>query len=179
MEQEHIYRAKLDFLYQSIAVYAATIVIYLIVRSVIVTTAFPSFWQDPLLLLLCAITLISIFALLYNLLMRRQIEIMPEELRFTSRTRTRAVEKSNVRYIQFGRERGPIRRKGVRIVKISLKERKRSIRIRLANFDHGKRLLQELKKWAGPLAVTQPRGKHSLPNTGHGTSPLRTQHPIP
>ena len=171
MEHEHIYRAKLDFLYQSIAVYAATIVIYLIVRNVIAVETFPSFWQDPILLLLCAITLISILALLYNLFMRRQIEIAPDVIRFTSRVRKRVIEKTGVRYMQFGRERGPIKRKGVRIVKIVLKERRRPIRIRFTNFEHGKQLLRELKEWAGPLAATRQKTARS-PRANNGNAPL-------
>ena len=164
MEQEHTYRAKLDFLYQSIAVYAATIVIYLIVRSLIATYAFPSFWQDPLLLMLCAITLISVFALVYNIILRRQIEVKSNEIRFSSRMRKRAIGKNDVRYMQFGRERGAIPRKGVRIVKIALNERRRPIRIRLNNFEHGRHLLHDLKDWAGPLATTRRHirsGRHT------------------
>jgi hypothetical protein len=155
MEHEHIYRAKLDFLYQSIAVYAATIVIYLLVRGLFAIGMFPTFWQDPLLLMLCAITLISVLALIYNLLLHRQIEVTADEIRFMSRARKRAIGKNDVRYMQFGRERGPIARKGVRIVKIALKERRRPVRIRLGNFEHGRHLLHDLKEWAGPLATTR------------------------
>jgi hypothetical protein len=176
MEHEHVYRAKLDFLYQSIAVYAATIVIYLIIRNIIAVEVFPSFWQDPILLLLGTITLVSVLALLYNLLMRRQIEITPDEIRFTSRVRQRVIERTGVRYMQFGRERGPIKRKGVRIVKIVLRERRRPIRIRFTNFEHGKQFLLELKEWAGPLAITRQKMAHSR-RANSGNAPLG-EHPI-
>ena len=147
---KHIYPARLDFLYQSIAMYAATLVIYLIVRSLIVTEAFPRVWQDPLLILLSAITLISVFALLYNLYMKRQIEITPNEIHFMSRARHRTITKNDVAYIQFGPLTRRVRR--IRMVKVRLKNRRRSARIRLANFQRGKRLLADLREWAGPLA---------------------------
>jgi hypothetical protein len=148
--EKHIYRARLDFLHQSIAMYAVTLVIYLIVRSVIVTDAFPRIWQDPLLILLSAITLISVFALLYNLYMRRQIEVTSNEIRFTSRVRERTIERSDVAYIQFGPLTRPVRR--IRMVRIRLKNGRRSARIRLSNFERSKKLLGDLREWAGPLA---------------------------
>jgi hypothetical protein len=148
--EKHIYRARLDFLYQSIAMYAVTLVIYLIVRSLIVTEAFPRIWQDPLLILLSAITLISVFALLYNLYMRRQIEITLNEIHFRSRVRERKIERSDVAYVQFGPLTRQVRR--IRMVRIKLKNRRRSAYIRLANFERGKKLLADLREWSGPLA---------------------------
>ena len=166
---QHIYRARLDFLYQSIAGYAATLVIYLIIRSVAVTEAFPSLWQDPLLLLLSAITLLSVFALVYNLIMRRQIEIGPSEVRFTSRARHRTISRNEVRYVQFGSPRGPTR-SAVRVVRIGIVDRRRPVRIRLANFERGKALLSELRAWAGPLATDRKRSKRILRRSADGAS---------
>src|SRR6476469_2029391 len=147
MEQDkHTYRARLDFLYQSIAMYAATIVIYLIARSMFARRAFPTLWQDPLLLLLCAITLASIVGLLYNLYMRRQIRVHADRLEFSSRARLRTIAKSEVTYVQFGDVRAAMNRRGIRFVKIGLRDRRRPVRIRLTNFEHSKRLLGELKE---------------------------------
>ncbi len=164
-----MYRARLDFLYQSIAGYATVLVIYLIVRSVAVTEAFPSLWQDPILLLLSAITLLSVFALLYNLLMHRQIEIGAAELRFTSRARQRNIDRSDVRYVQFGSPHGPTR-SAVRVVRIWMKDRTRPVRIRLANFERGASLLNELRAWAGPLAMDKKKSLRLLRRRTSGTT---------
>jgi hypothetical protein len=156
--EKHIYRARLDFLYQSIAMYAVTLVIYLIVRSIFVTEAFPKIWQDPLLFLLSAITLLSVFALLYNFYMRRQIEIAPNELRFMSRVRERKIERADVAYVQFGPLTRQVRR--IRMVRIKLKNRRRSAYIRLANFERSKKLLADLREWSGPLARDSQKTVH-------------------
>ncbi|MFI5202012.1 MAG: hypothetical protein ACHQNE_06470 [Candidatus Kapaibacterium sp.] len=151
-EEKHIYRARLDFLYQSIAVYAATLVLYLIVRSIIQWKAFPTLWQDPLLLLLSAITLLGALALVYNLVMRRQIEIAHDAIHFTSRARSRTIARSDVASVQIGPASGrPVRR--VRTVHIRMKGERHAVRIRLANFEHGRKLLAELREWAGPLVI--------------------------
>jgi hypothetical protein len=166
MEQSHTYKARLDFLYQSIAVYAVVLIVYLVVRSSAVTEAFPSFWQDPLLMLLSAIIVVSAVALGYNLFMSRQIEIAIDAIAFHSRARERRIAKSDLAYVQFGprfrRDRSPIR-----VVRLRLRNRKRPIRIRLANFERRKQLLAELREWAGPLA-REPR---RLP--GIGKEPAR------
>lgn len=151
-EERHIYRARLDFLYQSIAVYAATLVLYIVIRSITAWQSFPTLWQDPLLLLLSAITLLGIIALLYNLFMRRQIEISDDTIYFTSRARTRTIARADVAFVQIGPPNGrPVR--NIRAVRIRLKRTRRSIRIRLGNFERSRKLLDDLRRWAGPLAA--------------------------
>jgi hypothetical protein len=166
MDQEkHIYRARLDFLYQSIAGYSATQVLYLIISSIVEWKAFPMMWQDPLLLLLSAITLLAALALVYNLMMRRQIELTRDAIHFTSRARSRTITRSEVASVQIGPISGrPVRR--VRVVHIRLKGNRRPVRIRLANFERGRKLLAELREWAGPLVAH--RGSAST-----GTRPAR------
>jgi hypothetical protein len=150
-EHSHIYRARLDFLYRSIAIYATTLVIYLVVRSIVDDQPFPILWQDPVLLLLSAITMLSVLALLYNIFMRRQIKIAGDEINFSSSARQRTVNISEVAYVIIGPDD---RRKVSRIhtVRIWLKEGGRPVRIRLANFERGRKLLSDLRQWAGPLA---------------------------
>jgi hypothetical protein len=153
-DEKHIYRARLDFLYQSIALYAATLVLYLVVRSIVEWQSFPTLWQDPLLLLLSAITLLGVLALLYNLFMRRQIEIERDTIFFTSRARSRKIARADVASVQIGPPDGrPVQR--VRSVRIRLKTERRPVRIRLANFEQGQKLLDDLRAWAGSLAAAR------------------------
>jgi hypothetical protein len=176
--ERHSYRARLDFLYQSIAMYAATIVIYLIARSLFISKSFPDVWRDPLLMLLCAITLISVVGLLYNLFMQRRLEVVEDKLIFRSRARERVVKRSEVRSIQFGRERTGTER-GVRVVKLRLSTRRRPVRIRVSNFEHSRRLLHDLKEWSQGLPVAhsrarlpgRTRGGKESPNDSGGRNP--------
>ena len=151
------HRVRLDFLYQSIAAYATTIVLYLIVRSLGVTGVFPTLWQDPLLLLLSVITVLSVAALVYNLLVRRQLEITPEALHFTSRLRTRTIPREKVEAVRFVRSQLARGKRGVRVVAIRCHGRRRAVRIRLGYFEDPALLLAELKTWAGPLARHERR----------------------
>lgn len=155
-EEKHVYRARLDFLYQSIAVYAGTLVLYLVIRSIGQWQVFPTLWQDPLLLLLSAITLVSVLALMYNLFMRRRIEITPDAIHFASRARLQSVTRQEIASVQIGPASGR-RVRRVRTVRIRLKGERHHIRIRLANFERSRKLLTELREWSGPLVVTRQR----------------------
>ncbi len=151
-DEKRIYRARLDFLYQSIAVYAATLVLYLVIRSVADWQVFPTLWQDPLLLLLSAITLLGVLALVYNLIMRRQIEITRDGIHFSSLARSRHIVRTEVASIRINPSRVGMKR--VRWVRIKLKTQRRPIRIRLSNFQHSRKLLGDLREWAGPLVAS-------------------------
>jgi hypothetical protein len=153
-DEKHIYRARLDFLYRSIAVYAATLVIYLVIRSIAEWQVFPTLWQDPILLLLSAITLLGVLALVYNIVMRRQIEITGDAIHFSSLARSRKITRADVSFVKIRSLRTDgIRR--IRWVKIQLKAQLRPIRIRLSNFEHSRKLLNQLREWAGPLVASR------------------------
>jgi hypothetical protein len=152
-DEKHIYRARLDFLYRSIAVYAATLVLYLVIRSIADWQVFPTLWQDPLLLLLSAITLLGVLALLYNLIMRRQIEVTRDTIHFSSLARSRTILRSDVASIRINPSNVGMKR--IRWVTIKLTAQRRPIRIRLSNFEHRRKLLTDLREWAGSLGTAR------------------------
>jgi len=75
-----------------------------------------------------------------------------------SRVRERKIERTDVAYVQFGPLTRQVRR--IRMVRIKLKNRRRSAYIRLANFERSKKLLADLREWAGPLARDAQKTVH-------------------
>jgi hypothetical protein len=148
---KHVYHFKLDFLYQSIAVYAGTIVLYLLIRGWFVEKEFSIIWRDPILYLLCAITLVSILALLYYLMMKRRIEVDGDTINFVSAVRRRSIKRRDVETVRVGRETGNKVLRGMRVVSIRLRDRRRPVRIRPTYFENGQQLSSDLQRWAGPL----------------------------
>lgn len=148
---KHVYNFKLDFLYQSIAVYAGTIVLYLLIRGWFVEKEFSIVWRDPILYLLCAITLISILALVYYMMMKRRIEVGSDTINFISAVRRRSIKRSDVESVRIGRESGSPVLRGMRVVSIRLRDRRRPVRIRPTYFENGQQLSSDLQRWAGPL----------------------------
>lgn len=160
---KRIYNFKLDFLYQSITVYAATLVMYLLIRGWFVEKEFAIMWRDPILYLLSAITLVSILALLYYMFMKRRIEVDANAIHFISAVRKRSILRSEVASVRFARERKTATGGGARVISLRLRDRRRPIRIRPVNFEQGKRLAEDLRTWAGDLATesTSPLGSLS------------------
>jgi hypothetical protein len=161
-EPKNTFEYRLDFLYQSIAVYAGTLVVYLLIRGQFVAKEFPTVTQDPIVALLCGIILVSIGGLIYNFFIRRRVEIEGDELHFKSAVRQKAIPRAEVLSVSFSRERGKINR-GARVIRLRLKDRRRAIRIHPLKFTHSKELTQALRTWAGPLAIersgTRERGR--------------------
>jgi hypothetical protein len=164
---KHVYHFKLDFLYQAIAVYAATLVLYLFVRGWFVEKEFSIVWRDPILYLLSAITLVSILALLYYMMMKRRIEVEGDRINFISAVRRRSIKRSDVESVKVGRETGSKVFRGMRVVSIRVRDSRRPIRIRPAYFQDGPQLASDLQRWAGDLlqVVKRPalgmRGRRS------------------
>lgn len=149
-EDEKKFRYTYTFLYQSVAVYATTLAAYLVVRGFFIEKEFSIVLRDPVLFLLSLIIIVSAFAIIYNMWLRRCIRISADKIVLESRLRQFVIERSNVRSIRrsFSRENGFPK---TPVIIFRLKDRKRSLRIRTYNFEKKEELYAEIKSWAGRL----------------------------
>lgn len=151
MTSEHnSYRYNYTFLYQSTAIYAVTLVAYLLIRGLLIEREFFDIWRDPVLYLLSAIIILSGLAIVYNALLKRRIEIINGRILLKSTLHETAIEKEQVRSIR----RSVIRNYGLSklpVLTIKLKDRRRPVRIRTYNFERSEELHQSVKKWAESL----------------------------
>jgi hypothetical protein len=145
-----IYKYNYTFLYQSIAIYATTLVAYIVIRGSFIEKEFEFIWHDPVLYLLSAIIMVSALAIIYNIVLRRRIIVEESRIVLRSSLREITIERANVRSIRRGviRTRGPMK---LPVVSFRLKDRRRPLRIRTYNFEHSEKLYDELKSWAGKL----------------------------
>ncbi len=159
MEQGHrIFRVRLDFLYRSIAVYAAVFAVSVVFHALVGNSVFPIFWEDPILILLGAITIISVLALLYNILLDRQLHVGQSQLILRSKLKDRVFKHSDVTFVQIHRlPREAGKKTGARLIRIGITSRKRPIRIRPGNFVDPQMLVSDIKQWAGPLLVERKK----------------------
>jgi hypothetical protein len=144
------------FLYQSIAVYATTLAVYILFRGFLIEKEFTHIFRDPVIYLLCAIIIASVVAVIYNAAMKRRIEIVGDKMHLRGAVREITIDKSNVKSIRIGldRQRGFIAH--TRIIKIFLKNRGRPALIRTYNFERSEELYAAIKKWGGELLVARP-----------------------
>lgn len=129
-------RHRLDFYWQSIAVYAVTLIVYIVVRALWQSTLqdgqISVVLTDPVVVLLGAFVLGSTIVLLWNSMAKRSVLISEEGITFTSRFHERTFLKSDIDRISLGRD-PRIRVRGVfSVIKIRIKGRRRTLRIRPA-----------------------------------------------
>jgi len=155
-----IFRYNYTFLYQSIAIYATTLVVYLVVRGLMIERQFFDIWSDPILYLLSAIIILSVLAIIYNVTLKRRIELVNGSILLKSSIRETSIEKANVRSIHQSLIRGYGLLK-LPVLTIKLKTRRRPIRIRTYNFERSEELHQAVKEWASTLTEERRRLRKS------------------
>ena len=162
MQTPGVFKYNYAFLYQSIAVYAATLAVYLVARGSM-HEQFSEVLYDPVVYLLCIIILISVLAVLYNVFMRRKIEVSSSKVILESAFRRTEISKSEVRSVKVSVERGRGGMTPVRVITIFTKSRRRPIRIRPYNFEHSEELFSALKSWAGEMIRSRSRRQRLRP----------------
>lgn len=133
------FKVRIDFYWQAVALYALTLIAYIVVRALwestlqqgIVTVVL----TDPIVVLLGAFVIGSSLVLLFNWLARRTIVVKEHGITFTSRFHERTFTSDEIERIAFGRDQRIKVRGMFSIVKIKIANRRRPLRIRTALYD--------------------------------------------
>jgi len=142
------FRVRLDYYWQSLAVYALTLIVYIIVRALWEATLQQGIVKvvltDPIVVLLGVFVLGSTVSLLFNSIARRTIIISDEGITFTSRFHVRTFGRSELESITLGRDRR-IRAQGMfSVIRIRITGRRRALRVRAALYEGEHRLIAAL-----------------------------------
>jgi len=158
--EKNIFKYNYTFLYQSIAIYATTLVAYLLIRGLLIERDFFDIWRDPVLYLMSAIIILSVLAIIYNVALKRRIEAANGSILLKSSLHETSIEKANVSSIRQSMIRGYGLLK-LPVLTIKLKNRRRPIRIRTYNFERSEELHQAVKDWASTLVEERRRLRKS------------------
>ena len=137
-----IFMQRLNYYWQSIAIYAMALVVYAILKGTVQQGELSMSVDDPLVLLLFAFVIMSGLGLLFALYMRRSVIIDADSITFRSRHREKTIQLNQIKRIRLARERRD--ENGVyKIVRISTDVRRRPFRVRPAGFDNEKEMIAE------------------------------------
>lgn len=142
------FRARLDPYWKSLAAYAVTFIIYIILRATwaaeLQSGTVNIVITDPIVVLLGLFVFGAAIALAGNAIARRVIRIGADEITFASRFHEATFNKNEIVRIVQGREQR-IRVRGVfRVVRVYIKGRRRPLRIRPALYDNDRRLVTSI-----------------------------------
>ena len=134
--------------WQSVAVYAITLILYVLIKALWDTTLQSGLINvvltDPIVVLLGAFVLISILGLIFTMVTRRRVIISEDAIAYLSRVHERAFKLDEIDRIVVGRDRR-IKVRGVMShIKIYIRGRRRPLRIRPAVYENEQQLVSAL-----------------------------------
>ncbi len=137
------FKYNMSFYYQSTIIYFVVFIIYVIIRGEFVEESFTLITNDPIIYFFGIIVLVSIISLLYNLYNNKHLEITENKIVFSSRSKTRLFNIDDIQNIRLSRERRRIKNNAFRLIRIKLKNRRRSVIIRPYDYENEKKLIQK------------------------------------
>lgn len=144
--KDEVFVPRLDFYWQSTAVYAIILIIYSLVRSSAKEGKLMLVVWDPVVILLSVFILYSTMSLLFRIIKNKTLIISKDRIILKSRFGEKVISMKEIKRISFVRIR-PFRTKGAyKMIKIWLVNRKRSVRIRTSSYWNETRLLESISK---------------------------------
>lgn len=142
------FQYRLEPYWQSVAVYAVTLIVYVFVKALWETTLQTGFvgvvLTDPIVVLLALFVLVAIVSLIANLVAERSIIVTDDGIAFVSRFHERMFKVDEIEKISFGKSRRIKVRGMMSLLKVRIKGRKRALRIRPAVYENDKQLVAAL-----------------------------------
>ncbi len=112
-------------------------------------------WHDPILYIILIFVLISFVALLLNRIRDRKLIIENDALVFKNRFHVMQVELKNIEWMHIGRELHVQTSGRFQVVVIKMKNRRRTLRIRVGRYERDKELIVDMQR----IASRVPRGR--------------------
>jgi hypothetical protein len=138
------FRSKLSIYYQSVIIYIAVFTLYIIVRGEFVEDEFKLLTKDPIIYFLGIIVIVSVLALVYNIIKNKYIELPGNGISFISRFGKRFLGTEDIKWVKISGMRGE--NKALRVVRIKLKNRRRPVLIRPHDYENESALLKRFEE---------------------------------
>jgi len=147
-QKRRIFKYNLSFYYKSTIIYFIVLILYGIIRGEFVEDSFVLITRDPILYFLGLILIISVAALLYNLIRNMYIEVSDRGIVFADRFHSKEYRIEQVKRIKLSRQVRTSNSPAFRTARIKVNARVRPILIRFSDYENQDELLlrfEELK----------------------------------
>jgi hypothetical protein len=132
----------MSFYYQSTIIYFIAFAIYLLIRGQFVESSYTLITRDPIIYLLAFIVIVSVAALLFNLVRNRYIEFSNEGLIFSDRFGSKLIHIKEIKEVKLGKDRRFGKSNALKLVRIKIKSRIRPVIIRPSDYENENELLK-------------------------------------
>ena len=145
-KKRRIFKYNLSFYYKSTIIYFIVFILYGIIRGQFIEDSFTLITRDPILYFLAIILIISVAALLYNLIRNMYIEISDEEIVFADRFKSKSYKIEQVKKIKFSRQFRTSNSPAFRTVRIKVNGRVRPVIIRFSDYENQDELMLRIEE---------------------------------
>lgn len=136
------FKYNMSFYYQSTIIYFIAFAIYLLIRGQFVESSYTLITRDPIIYLLAFIVVISVAALLFNLVRNRYIEFSNEGLIFSDRFGSKLIHINEIKEVKLGKDRRFGKSNALKLVRIKIKSRIRPVIVRPSDYENENELLK-------------------------------------
>ncbi|HSD62428.1 MAG TPA: hypothetical protein VLB50_01485 [Ignavibacteriaceae bacterium] len=154
INNKETFKYNMSFYYQSTIIYLVVFALYLLIRGEFVEETFTLITRDPIIYLLGLIVIISLISLLYNLYKNKYLEIGPDSVSFVTRFGMKKILLSQIKKIKISKQRERMANHAFRLVRIKLKNRRRSVIIRPYDYENEDKLLIKFEELKAKVETT-------------------------
>lgn len=154
---QHVFKYKLDFYYQQVLIYCATLLLYVLIRGSFVEDRFSLIYRDPILYIILFFVGMAVVVLILNRWRDRRLIITDNAIIFSTRKRQREIPIREIEWMHIGKERLVQTAGRFQMIVFKLKNRRRVFRIRVGRYERDRELVAAMEAIAA--RVPAPRRK--------------------
>jgi len=150
------FRRRFEFYYQSVAVYAVALILYAVIRGTFAESEFKLVFKDPIVYAFIIVLVYSVAVLIVNMLYQRDVVVSDSSIILQNRFDSKAINFSEIEWIQVGRPKRMKVRGSYRVIKLKLKNHLRAIRINPVHFHDEKGMMEVFTELSQKISPGAP-----------------------
>ncbi|NWG28220.1 MAG: hypothetical protein HXY48_06765 [Ignavibacteriaceae bacterium] len=145
-QKRRIFKYNLSFYYKSTIIYLVVFILYGIIRGEFVEDSYTLITKDPILYFLAIILIISVAALVYNLIRNMYVEVSDDGLVFADRFGKKEYKVEQIKRIRFSRQVRTSNSPAFRTARIKVNSKVRPVIIRFSDYENQDELLLRMEE---------------------------------
>ena len=145
-QKRRIFKYNLSFYYKSTIIYFIVLILYGVIRGEFVEDSFTLITRDPILYFLAIILIVSVAALVYNIVRNMYIEISDDGIVFADRFKSKAYKIDQIIKIKFSKQVRAINSPAFRTVRIKVNSKVTPVMIRFSDYENQDELLLRMEE---------------------------------
>lgn len=150
-QKRRIFKYNMSFYYKSTIIYFIVLILYGVIRGEFIDDSYRLITRDPILYFLAIILIISVAAIIYNLIRNMYIEVSEEGIVFADRFKRKLFPLEQIKRIKFSRQVRTSNSPAFRTARIKINSKVRPVLIRFSDYENQDELLLRIEELKSKL----------------------------